>query len=165
MYPIPTHLKNIMIPLGEENNEFQVYGSIRCFCGCEGFQLRGYEDAEYGGNYTSPLKAICKDCGKEYIIFDQSKHGWDGFVCHDGNEIPYEELSEMLCPICGYDTHEIKVRISSQGKQDFIDEAGIDSESDMNEDDWVNAFEWITIGLKCLECEHNDEEWLDLETM
>lgn len=165
MYPIPTHLKDILTLLGEENDEFQVYGSIKCECGCEAFHLLAYADPEDDDNYISPLKAICKNCGEEYLIFDETKHGWNGFVCHDGNEIPDELLTEMHCPECDCDIHEIKVSISSQGKQDFIDEAGIDSDSDMSEDDWVNAFEWISIGVKCLDCGYDNEEWLDLETM
>lgn len=174
MLPIPTHLKNIFVPIGDENNEFNVDGIIRCQCGCECFHIKIYADTEngypqvceYNGNYALVIKAVCKDCGKEHLIFDSSKHGWNGFVCHDGITVPDEELISWNCPKCNYHIHNIGISISSQGKQDFIDESGIsDGEIDLIENDWVNAFDWITIGLKCFDCGHDDEKWIDYETM
>ena len=32
-YPIPTHLKPFLTPLGEKNSELSVTGVIRCKCG------------------------------------------------------------------------------------------------------------------------------------
>lgn len=33
VYPIPTHLKPFLTPLGEKNSELSVTGVIRCKCG------------------------------------------------------------------------------------------------------------------------------------
>ena len=55
------------------------------------------------------------------------------------------------------------VSISSQGKDDFIDET--EDTDEFSPDDWIEAFEWITIALKCCECEHEDNSWIDYETM
>ena len=38
--PIPTHLQNILIPIGESNSDREVTGKIRCTCGGEAFALR-----------------------------------------------------------------------------------------------------------------------------
>ena len=174
MLPIPTHLENILIPMGTENNEFHINGIVRCTCGCECFQIRIFADTkngypqvcEYNDNYALFIKAICMDCGKEHLIFDGSKHGWNGFVCHDGITVPDEELKSWSCSKCRCDIHAIEISINSQGKQDFMDETGIaDGETDFKEDDWINAFGWIVIGLRCYGCGYKDEKWIDFETM
>ena len=174
MLPIPTHLRDTFIPIGDEKNENHVDGIIRCLCGYECFHIKIYADTgngypqvcKYSEGYALIVKAICKDCGKEYLIFDNSKHGWNGFVCHYGADVPDKELKSWNCPKCSCVIHNIEISIDSQGKQDFIDESGIaDGGADFKEDDWVNAFEWITIGLKCFGCGHDDEKWIDYETM
>jgi len=171
---MPTHLKNILIPIGDENNEFDVHGIIRCSCGHECFSVKIYANTEngypqvckYQDGYAFVIKVHCKECGKEYFILDMSQHGWNGLVCHDGLTVPDEELKIWNCPKCGRDTHTVETTIVSQGKQHFIEESGIaDGETEFDENDWVDAFEWITIGLKCTNCRHEDKKWIDYETM
>ena len=53
--------------------------------------------------------------------------------------------------------------ISSQGKQDFIDEC-LSNDDTFSEEDWVDGFEWITISLRCIACDYT-EEWMECETM
>jgi len=164
MLPIPKHLKEILIPTGNENSENRVDGIIRCLCGQERFHIKTTSDAEDA--YAFMVKADCANCNKSYLIFDASKHGWDGFVCHNGVSAPDDELILWHCPKCNNNVHSLKVCVMSQGKQDFIDETGLaNGETEFSEDDWVEAFEWITIGLNCCGCGHSDEEWIDLETM
>ena len=174
MYPIPSHLTNIFSPSDEEKkSEFYIKGDIRCTCGCNRFNVMIFANTEEGypqiceldGNYALTVKIVCNDCGKIHQLFDISKHGWNGFVCNDYTEVADERLFEWHCPKCNCAVQQIETTITSQGKQDFIDEADIDSNSDMNEDDWVNAFEWIGIGLKCTECGYNDLNWIEIETM
>lgn len=174
MHPIPKHLKDVLEPVGEENSEKYVKGIVRCTCACECFHIKVFADIaesftqirEYKGGYALVVAAVCKNCGKEYLIFDISKHGWDGFVCHYGTSVPDHRLKSWHCPKCGNDSYKMKISIISRGKKDFIEEAGInDGETEFREDDWVEAFEWITIGLICSRCGHRDKRWIDCETM
>ena len=174
MLPIPKHLKDILAPMGDANCESRVNGVIRCLCGCECFHVKIFADikkgypqvCEYKDNYALVIKTVCMDCTKEYLIFDKSKHGWDGFVCHDGVSVPDDELKSWQCPKCTSDIHNMEICIMSQGKQDFIDESGIaDGETEFSEDEWIEAFDWITIGLHCHGCGYSDEKWIDYETM
>jgi len=174
IYPIPKHLKDVLDPVGEESSEKYVNGIVRCSCACECFHIKVYADiaegfpqiGEYKGGYALVVAAVCTDCGKEYPIFDISKHGWNGFVCHDGTSVPDHKLKSWYCPKCGKDIYKMKISIISRGRQDFIEATGInDGETEFCEDDWVEAFEWITIGLICSRCGHSDKRWIDNETM
>ena len=167
MLPIPTHLDGILIPVGESNGENKVDGIIRCSCENETFHLKSNLETTYGEEHSLTIKVVCSSCNAEYLILDSGKHGWDGFVCHDGGEAaPDEVLEGKTCSKCNSPILIVKVGISSQGKQDFIDESGIaDGEAEFNEDDWIDAFEWITVSPKCSACGYEEENWIDLETM
>jgi len=155
--PIPTHLQNILIPIGESNSEREVTGKIRCTCGGEAFALRE-------SNGRQIVNAVCKACGREHLLFDQGKHGWDGFVCGADFLDREQPLQPYPCPECKKESFGIVMRISSEGEQDFAEEL-LSHDGSFAREDWVNAFAWITVSLSCEECGHTDSEWLDLETM
>ena len=168
-FPIPTHLKEIFIPLGDKNSEFHANGMVRCSCGYEHFQIKLVADIEdgipmYGGII---IKSICNDCKKEYILFDDNKHGWNGFVCcHDDDDVPVSdsELKEWNCSQCQHCNYNVEISIISKGIEDFYEEARIaDGEGDFKISDWVNAFSSITISLECADC--GDKYLWDYETM
>ena len=113
--PVPTHLKDIFFPVGNDNNEFEVTGKIKCSCGNEYLEI-------WESNEQLMVKILCKQCKKEYVIFDSGKHGWNGFVCGDdflNRELPYNKYH---CSNCKEDCFKVLVHISSQGKEDVIDE-------------------------------------------
>ncbi len=90
--PIPRHLQNILIPIGNENDEFEVTGKIQCACHSEDFAI-------LESNEKHIVNIICKQCGKEYVLFDAGKHGWNGFVCEDdfyNRELPYKKVSSSV---------------------------------------------------------------------
>ena len=156
-YPIPKHLQSFFTLTGEENSEFNATGIIHCSCNCEQFEI-------WESNDRNIVKLVCKQCGKEIIIFDSGKHGWDGFVCGDDyldRSLPYKKYK---CPDCGQDGFKVSVKISSQGKQDFLDEC-IANDDSFTPDDWVDGFEWITISVFCTTCSFKEKDWVDLETM
>ncbi len=155
--PVPTHLKDIFSPVGNDNNEFEVTGEIKCSCGNEYFEI-------WESNEQLMVKILCKQCKKEYVIFDSGKHGWNGFVCGDdflNRELPYNKYH---CSNCKEDCFKVLVHISSQGKEDFIDEC-LSTDDSFSIEDWVDAFEWISISLTCENCGELSKEWLDAETM
>lgn len=87
--PIPKHLKKIIIQIGDNNNESHMDGVVRCTCGCETFLISVFGGnngkdicvGEYERDYALIVKATCMDCDKNNLIFDMSKHGWNGYVC------------------------------------------------------------------------------------
>jgi hypothetical protein len=84
-------------------------------------------------------------------------------VCKDDfldRSQPFEIAS---CEKCGTQKFGVLVTISSQGKQDFIDEC-ISNNDSFSEDDWVDGFDWITISLRCQSCD-SYETWMECETM
>ena len=173
MLPIPKHLRDIFVLEGENNDEFQASGIIRCDCGSGNFRIKFFADTsegflrvcEYEDDYALIIKADCNGCGKGYFIHDASRNGWDGFVCGGGVSVPNEELASWLCPKCGGDNQGMSVTIRSEGRQDFIEEAGIaDGDDTFDADDWAEAYSSISIGLKC-PCGYKDNNWIDHETM
>lgn len=156
-FPIPTHLQPFLTIIGEENSEYEVTGAIHCSCNCEQFEV-------WESNDRHIVKLICKQCGEEIIILDSGKHGWDGFVCKNDfleRTLPYKKYS---CPDCEQDVFKILVWISSQGKQDFLDEC-VSNDDSFSLEDWVDGFEWIRISVSCTTCSFEEEDWVDLETM
>lgn len=156
-YPIPRHLQPFFTLTGDENSEYEVTGTIRCSCGGECFEL-------WESNDRLLVKLVCRECGEEIILLDSGNHGWDGFVCKNDDldrSLPFEKFD---CPDCGQDGFRVLVRISSQGKQDFLEECVANDDS-FTAEDWVDGFEWITISVSCTDCSFREEDWVDLETM
>ena len=157
VYPIPSRLVNSFVPIGEDNSEYRVTGKIKCECGNELLEV-------YESNERQLVKLICNKCGKEIMLFDAGKDGWDGFVCkmdHIDRKMPF---NKVICSRCDSSLYSVITSIYSQGKQDFYDECVSNDES-FSIEDWVNGYEWIQITLNCGKCNASEEQWLDLETM
>ena len=155
--PIPTHLRTFLVPAGENNDEFSVTGAIRCPCGGEHFALTESND-------RGIVKLVCSGCGREILLFDAGKHGWDGFVGEMDlvdREAPFHPYA---CPACGKTHFAVAVTVRSQGKEDFWREA-VSQCGDFSLDDWVDGFEWIGATLTCAHCGKAEKDWLDWETM
>ena len=156
-FPIPTHLKSYLTLIGDNNNEYEITGSIHCSCGCEEFEV-------WESNDRQIVRLKCRQCGEEFVIFDSGKHGWNGFVCKDDyldRELPF---NKYVCPECETDSFKVEVAISSQGKEDFIEEC-VSNDDSFSDDDWVDGFEYIRIALNCTNCSYSEDDWVDLETM
>lgn len=155
--PVPTHLQQHLKPVGEKNSEYEVTGTIQCACGNEIFEV-------WESNERLIIKLICKQCGREIGLLDAGRHGWNGFVCKDDFLDRTLPLRKYRCPRCKKDAFSITVFLSSQGKQDFLDECVAHDDS-FSADDWVDGFEWITVSLFCNKCTFQEKDWVDLETM
>jgi hypothetical protein len=173
MLPLPRHLKDILKPTGDDNNEYSVKGKIICDCGSESFFINFVGDAteykidkvikeiEHNGQFFLIVKANCCHCGKTFLIFDKALHGWDGFVCKMyANDLPSPEFNTWRCNRCGNDKHSLTVKINSQGQDNITEEAG----EGFDRNDWTEAFEWITIQTTCNSCGEINKEWISFET-
>ncbi|WP_022779468.1 hypothetical protein [Butyrivibrio sp. AE3009] len=155
--PVPSHLDEYLLLNGAKNDEFHAEGLLRCKCGCTKFKL-------YSSNERQIVQARCDSCGEIIIVFDSGKHGWNGFVCKDDYNDRNEPMEQYICEKCGEDVFVVEVSISSQGKQDFLDECVANDDS-FSERDWREAFEWISLSVSCWNCKKHVKNWLDAETM
>lgn len=172
MYPIPRHLLEIFKMYTEESSEDNIKGKIYCTCGCDKLAIRTYAEydkegcphvCEYKGGYAFVVKCVCKDCQKEWLLFDYSKHGFEGFLWHEGAEVPDSELEKYHCLKCGSEYSEIIVDIEAEDKEQFIEEVVELEPEKYTEADYVDAFNWITIDIKYAECGEKIDSWVSLE--
>ncbi len=155
--PIPRHLQNYFTPRGLSNHENQASGTVRCDCTNETFRI-------LSSNHGGIVRLHCTSCGKDLLLFDAGKHGWNGYVCGDDFLDRTEPLQEHRCSYCGKTVFSVSVTIFSQGKQDFLDEC-VRHDDTFPPDNWADAFEWIQISPTCVSCRHQEENWVDYETM
>ena len=73
-------------------------------------------------------------------------------------------FQKYACPVCGKDVFGVVVYISSQGKEDFVEEC-VSYDESFSEEDWIDAFECIAFSLSCKECGSVQDGWAVLETM
>ena len=111
------------------------------------------------------VEAVCSHCGKSIIVFDSSKHGYNSIV---GKGIfKYAESfpvrKKRRCRNCKEETTKIVVTLSNTGKTDLFTE--VDDRSIINDENWENAFDWITIDLECGKCGKQTKKYIHMETM
>jgi hypothetical protein len=175
MMPIPTHLKDCLVPDDPTVDESPLAGILRCRCGGESFDLlfagQTHEwdkevipcTAEIDGRFFFLIRAVCKKCGKGHLLLDIDLHGWNGFVCHDAEQaaLPRPPLFPWKCVRCGGSVHTARIEVAGEGKVDFISE----SDGETDEDRWPDGFGCLTISIKCAECGHTPKTWVSCETM
>jgi len=108
------------------------------------------------------LSAICSKCSQQIVILDTRYHGYDAFAWQDTLKFNnnFKTKQKQKCRTCGNNNSKITVKISSTGKDDLLAEGdGI-----INEENWQDAFDWITIDLECAGCGKITKKYLDLET-
>jgi hypothetical protein len=175
MMPVPTHLIGLVAPHDATPDEEALEATIRCPCSEDKFELlypgqtQVYQGnpipctAQIGDRFFFVLKSRCTTCCREHLLFDKDFHGWDGFVSHDPEQAAQERppLVPWRCQGCGELRHTGVVHIQTQGRQDFIDEAG----SDFDANRWRDAFGWISLDLTCAGCGKHSPELISYETM
>lgn len=157
MRKLPAHLKKILW-VNEYNECGNISGKIICECGCESFGLRYFGEnylpycagiKEVENRYALIIKVICRKCGKEWLLFDFSKHSYDGFICEDGVSVPDEKL--VLASADGECDFKIKISMEFDNEEQFIEEVVNNPYENRNfvPDDRVNIWNWLVIDLKC----------------
>lgn len=175
MMPIPTHLKNCIVPNELEIDELPLVGTVRCPCSGEAFEIRfpgqtlQWNDevvpctAEFNGRYFFLIRARCIKCGKSHLLLDVDFHGWNGLICHDIEQAarPRPPLAPWKCVRCGKSKHKARIEVVSEGKDSCLAEA----DGAIDDDRWPDAFESLTIDIRCTECDHSHVAWVSCETM
>ena len=175
MMPVPSHLQGFVVPQDDQVDEEALSAAIRCPCGEAKFELLypGHTHkygrqmipcvAEIEGKFFFVLKSRCSSCGREHLLLDSDFHGWNGFICHDPAQaaLPRPQLVAWQCHGCGETKHTGTVHIQTQGKEDFISEAG----EDFDVKRWPDAFGWFSLDLACSNCGKESRELVSYETM
>ena len=173
--PVPTHLKDCVVPFSSEIDEAPLTAAVRCTCGDNVFELlypgqtHPYGGtmiacvAEVDGKFFFVIKAKCSTCGEEHLLLDKDFHGWNGFVCHDAKQakLPRPPLFPWECLECGSHEHKAQVEIRTAGKVHFISE----SDGTIDENRWPDGFSWFTMSTECSRCGNVTTEWVSYETM
>lgn len=173
MLPIPRHLLKIFQPDLKNCDEYNLNGSIYCDCGCAAFHIKLFADFDnkniphvkrYKDGWGLIVQAICRDCGQKWTIFDDSKHGYNGYVCHQAAAVPDSELKKFVCPDCKDSVFKINVSIEVEDKEQFLEEVVAYEGDKFSEDDYMDAFDGIGIDIECLNCGEKEDGWIAYET-
>lgn len=168
-YPIPTHLKSIfkVIKDGTETSNF-LQGELICECGCEYFSIfhnenRGFDNTlKYSEQDGLKVVAVCKECKKKHLVFDEATQGYYGFVCSECKTASVDSLTQLLCNNCDSSVFSIILDLEIEDKDQFIEECVNEFLERFSPDDYINAFNWIVISICCKKC-NKQEEWINLE--
>lgn len=169
-YPIPKHLKEVFRVSNFDGHDLD--GKIVCTCGCNAFGIKyfgwiwddgGLAVVNEGEGYALVVKAVCRDCKKEWLIFDLSKHGFEGLVNEGGVPVPEKMLKCYSC--CDNSSYEFDIGIETEDPEQFIEEVVNEEFSDgkFTPEDYVDAFDWLVIHLKCTHCGRKFRDWINLE--
>jgi hypothetical protein len=165
MMPVPSHLKGIAVPRDPVADQEPLTADIRCSCGESTMELlypgqtHRHEHktipctAEIDGNYFFVVRARCTRCSTSHLLLDADFHGWNGFVCHDQAQasLAPPALIPWRCQSCAGTSHKVVVHIQTEGRQDFVNEAGEGFDAQR----WPDAFGWFDLDLTCIGCGEN----------
>lgn len=169
----PKHLQNIIDPNTTYLQEDSLlHGELCCTCGEKKFSVQIFALAqennvlvkEYEGQYALYIVMRCAKCGKEWVIFDYTKHGYNALVSKNEVQISDKLIEEWYCPECRENLFTVKITIELEDQEQFVEDVVIGEYSDMSADDYIEAFGWIIIDLTCENCSHEMKGWVDLET-
>lgn len=163
----PKHLEKIYHPTDNECLE----GNIICECGCKTFGIMLFGEVlgkqigieEYQEKYAQTVKAKCNRCGKEYLLYDFARHGYDGLLCEDGVIVPDEMLKPLT--IGEDDSFEIQMQIEVDDEEQFLEE--VVNYPPLNNrfslDDRMSIWSWVVINLTGAKSGRKYSGWVDEE--
>lgn len=158
MEKLPTHLEKVL-KVTEYNENGSISGKIVCECGCDKFGIKYFgEDLDeeprgigfkgVGNKCGQIVKAVCRDCKKDHLLFDYAKHGWDGLIGGEGISVPDEELSDLS--IENESDFEVNMLIGFDDEIQFTGDVVDDPPEGMSftPDDRINVWTKVVINLK-----------------
>lgn len=167
----PKHLEKIL-HVTEYDDRGTLDGKIVCECGCETFGIK-YFGENYAphcigvqavdNKYACVVKAECRECGKEWLLFDFAKHAYDGLICEDGVTVPDERL---VTAVAG-EEHDFRIEISIEfdDEEQFTEEVVDNPPEGMSfaPDDRINIWSWVVIDLKCVKSGKVLKDFVNIE--
>ncbi|MCM1498508.1 MAG: hypothetical protein NC124_08585 [Clostridium sp.] len=154
----PKHLEKIYYPTDDSG----LTGEIVCACGCSAFKIRCFGEfyrknqmaiCEYENNkgkYGQAVRAVCADCGTDYLLYDFALHGYDGLICKEGIAVPDEMLVDFITETDTLFT--IKMSLEYDDEEQFLEE--IVNDENLKKDfnftmaDRANIWSWVVIEPK-----------------
>ena len=118
---------------------------------------------EYQEKYAQTVKAEYSCCGKEYLLYDFARHGYDGLICEDGVIVPDEMLKPLT--IGEDDSFEIQMQIEVDDEEQFLEE--VVNYTPLNNrfslDDRMSIWSWVVINLTGAKSGKKYSGWVDEE--
>ena len=98
--------------------------------------------------YSDVIKIRCAECGREYIIFDGDKHGYDALttvikkLTHiiDDQDNDADQEYKILRKSCG-----VEVAIQNDVPYEDVEEIFRGHDLPLTREQYVNAFSWFTV--------------------
>jgi hypothetical protein len=174
-YPVPHHLRGILVEAAVQPPEREVVGSIKCSCGSENLEFLYVADrvekngfpflrvAKINDRFHLVLGAGCTACGQTHLLFDDKLHGWNGYVCGTDEErnLPRPSFQKWRCHKCTWPLQRITLTIQGEDKEFCLGEG----EEVLTEADWFEGFGWLWLDLSCASCGAGPTRVVDYETM
>jgi hypothetical protein len=171
--PVPSHLEGWTTLTSVEDDWVKL--AVRCPCGSERmeFHYPGQTHlvrdepipctVEIGGEWFFLIKAVCRDCRKEHVLFDSHFHGHDGFLFSSRGKkatLPRPPLVPWQCLKCGSVAHTGSVSIISDYKERYFED-GYGEE--FGPEHWPDAYGCFGMSIACCDCGHKTPGWVDYE--
>ena len=157
---LPRHLRGLLTVDEAKSDSSSVTGKVKCTCGCDKIRLRtfGLDDAgEDDWKYGIKVTAECTGCSSNHLLFDQAVHGYDGYVCHSFETKGDIVYSPVICEKCGSEVFSAEICTETEDIEQFIEEVVNEYPDEFREEDYVDAFGWITMNVKCDKCGFENE--------
>lgn len=151
----PKHLAKIYRPADDSGME----GEIVCECGCRAFRIRCFGEFyqknkmsvnQYKGRYGQAVRAVCVDCGTDWLLYDFALHGFAGLFGGDEITIPNEMLEDFITETD--DIFEVKMFLEYDEEEKFREEVVEDEfcreEFHFTMADRADIWSWLVIELK-----------------
>ena len=129
----------------------------------EYFDLDFYSPVPTCSNFHKIIKALDLTSKIEFEIYNENLYGYDAMVTNQAQNMQCEKFRiKNSCKICASDKFKINMTFRNTGKKDLLEEQPC---KEITEENWTNAFDWVTIDLECASCGKKIKRWYEAETM
>lgn len=127
------------------SNDFAHF-RLTCSCGSDNWNVLGHSADNL---LLCPLTLRCTGCGKEEMVFDIEKHGYDAELGHGCSSIRAEGPQVTLsCENCGRQSFATTAVVSYQCEEGDLDRDGMPPAQDL--------FDVFGLDVRCVGCGHEN---------